>query len=191
MPSDHTLGSFQEDPHRCRSKKERRLPPSRSRTRTAKRVALKDFKGRNVIVYFYPRDDTPGCTKEAQGFRKLLKKFEKLDAVVIGISPDDAAAHQKFIKKYKLNFPLLCDPDKKVMTKYGAFGEKMMYGKKTKGVIRSTVWVRPERQGQEALGAGREGGGPSGEGVGGDGSRGRLISDILTGSLRAAPAAGR
>jgi peroxiredoxin Q/BCP len=107
------------------------------------KVALKDYKGRNVIVYFYPRDDTPGCTKEAQGFRALARKLAKHDAVVIGISPDSEASHQKFIAKYKLNFPLLCDPDKKVMTKYGAFGEKMMYGKKTQGVIRSTVWVGP------------------------------------------------
>ena len=107
------------------------------------KVSLKDYKGQNVIVYFYPRDDTPGCTKEAQGFRALQKKFEKHDAVVLGISPDGETAHQKFIKKYKLNFELLCDPDKKVMTKYGAFGEKMMYGKKTTGVIRSTVWVDP------------------------------------------------
>ncbi len=105
------------------------------------KVSLKDYRGGDVVVYFYPRDDTPGCTKEAQGFRSLLKKFEKLGVSVIGISPDGAAAHQKFIAKYKLNFPLLSDPDKKVMTKYGAFGEKMMYGKKTQGVIRSTVWV--------------------------------------------------
>ncbi len=107
------------------------------------KVALKDFKGRNVIVYFYPRDDTPGCTKEAEGFRKLHKKLEKLDAVVIGISPDDAESHAKFARKYKLPFTLLSDPDKKVMTRYGAFGEKMMYGKKVEGVIRSTVWVGP------------------------------------------------
>jgi peroxiredoxin Q/BCP len=108
------------------------------------KVALKDYKGQNVIVYFYPRDDTPGCTKEAQGFRSLAKEFAKQDAVVIGISPDDEEKHQKFIKKYKLNFPLLCDSDKKVMTRYGAFGEKMMYGKKVQGVIRSTVWVGPD-----------------------------------------------
>ena len=108
------------------------------------KVALKDFKGRHVIVYFYPRDDTPGCTKEAQGFRALAKRFAKHDAVILGISPDAEATHQKFIAKYKLNFDLLCDPDKKVMTKYGAFGEKMMYGKKTVGVIRSTVWVGPD-----------------------------------------------
>jgi len=107
-------------------------------------VALKDFKGQDVIVYFYPRDDTPGCTKEAEGFRKLHKKLEKLNAVVIGVSPDSSASHAKFASKYKLPFTLLSDPDRSVMEKYGAFGEKMMYGKKTMGVIRSTVWVGPD-----------------------------------------------
>jgi len=108
-----------------------------------KQVRLADFKGKDVILYFYPRDDTPGCTKEAQGFRDLWKKIQKRGAVVIGVSPDGEAAHQKFIEKYDLPFPLLCDPEKSVMKKYGAFGEKMMYGKKTQGVIRSTVWIGP------------------------------------------------
>ncbi|MGH0032959.1 MAG: peroxiredoxin [Myxococcota bacterium] len=106
-----------------------------------KKVALKDLKGQDVILYFYPRDDTPGCTKEAQGFRKLWKRIQKQGATVLGVSPDDEASHQKFVDKYDLPFPLLCDPDRKVMTRYGAFGEKMMYGKKTTGVIRSTVWI--------------------------------------------------
>jgi peroxiredoxin Q/BCP len=108
------------------------------------KISLKDYRGRSVIVYFYPKDDTPGCTKEAQGFRELWKPIQKQDAVVLGISPDGEAAHQKFIRKYKLPFPLLSDPDRKVMTTYGAFGEKMMYGRKTVGVIRSTVWVGPD-----------------------------------------------
>jgi thioredoxin-dependent peroxiredoxin len=108
------------------------------------KVSLKDFKGRNVIVYFYPKDDTPGCTKEACGFRDLWKDIQKLDAVVLGISPDDGASHGKFAVKYRLPFTLLSDPDKKVMEKYGAWGEKMMYGRKTTGVIRSTVWVGPD-----------------------------------------------
>jgi peroxiredoxin Q/BCP len=107
------------------------------------KISLADFRGQNVIVYFYPRDDTPGCTKEAQGFRDLWVKIKKEDTVILGISPDGAASHEKFIKKYKLPFTLLSDPDRKVMTKYGAFGDKMMYGKKTRGVIRSTVWVAP------------------------------------------------
>jgi len=109
-----------------------------------KRVALKDFAGRDVIVYFYPRDDTPGCTKEACGFRDLGKQIDEHGAAVIGISPDDAESHARFAKKYALPFTLLSDPDKKVMEKYGAFGEKMMYGKKTRGVIRSTVWIGPD-----------------------------------------------
>ena len=107
------------------------------------KVALKDLRGRNVIVYFYPRDNTPGCTKEACGFRDLWQDIQKQDAVVLGISPDSAASHQKFATQYQLPFTLLCDPDKKVMAKYGAWGEKMMYGKKTVGVIRSTVWIGP------------------------------------------------
>jgi peroxiredoxin Q/BCP len=107
-------------------------------------VALKGLRGQNVIVYFYPRDNTPGCTKEACGFRGLWKDMQKQDTVVLGISPDSAASHEKFVTKYKLPFTLLCDPDKKVMGKYGAWGEKMMYGKKTIGVIRSTVWVGPD-----------------------------------------------
>ena len=97
-----------------------------------------------MILYFYPKDDTPGCTKEACGFRDDWKTIQKLGAVVIGVSPDGGASHQKFAAKYKLPFPLLSDPDKKVMTKYGAWGEKMMYGKKTIGVIRSTVWIGPD-----------------------------------------------
>ena len=107
-------------------------------------VALEDFAGQHVIVYFYPRDDTPGCTKEACGFRDLWKKIQKRDAVVLGISPDGEESHTKFAKKYRLPFTLLSDPGKKTMEKYGAWGEKMMYGKKTTGVIRSTVWIGPD-----------------------------------------------
>jgi peroxiredoxin Q/BCP len=108
------------------------------------KVSLKGFRGRNVIVYFYPKDDTPGCTKEACGFRNLWEDFCKLDTVVLGISPDGTSAHERFKAKYELPFTLLSDPEKKVMTKYGAFGEKTMYGKKIMGVIRSTVWVGPD-----------------------------------------------
>ncbi len=108
------------------------------------KVALKDYRGKDVIVYFYPKDDTPGCTKEARGFRELWQQIQERDTVVIGISPDGQASHEKFKKKYDLPFTLLSDPDKKVMGVYGAFGEKMMYGKKTVGVIRSTVWIGPD-----------------------------------------------
>jgi peroxiredoxin Q/BCP len=108
------------------------------------KVALKDFRGQNVIVYFYPKDDTPGCTKEACGFRDLNREIQNAGAVILGVSPDNQASHERFIGKYELPFTLLTDPDKKVMIRYGAFGEKMMYGKKVMGIIRSTVWIGPD-----------------------------------------------
>ena len=109
-----------------------------------KPVSLADFRGKNVVLYFYPKDDTPGCTKEACGFRDAWKTIQKANTVVLGVSADAAASHQKFRDKYKLPFPLLTDADRKVMTTYGAYGDKVMYGKKTKGVIRSTVWIGPD-----------------------------------------------
>ncbi len=121
---------------------EGKAPPAFTlKDQNGSKVALKDLKGRPVVIYFYPKDDTPGCTKEACGFRDLWSEIEATGAVVLGISPDDADAHQAFINKYQLPFTLLSDPDKKVMEKYGAWGEKNMYGKKTVGVIRSTVLV--------------------------------------------------
>ena len=124
---------------------EGKAPPAFSlKDANGKTVALSDFKGKNVVVYFYPKDDTPGCTKEACGFRDLWQDIRKTGTVVLGISADAAPSHQKFIDKYKLPFPLLSDPDRAVMTKYGAWGEKMMYGKKTTGVIRSTVLIGPD-----------------------------------------------
>ena len=111
---------------------------------SGKTVTLADFAGKDLVLYFYPRDDTPGCTKEACGFRDAWKDIQKLGAIVVGVSPDSGASHDKFARKYKLPFPLLSDPDRKTMTAYGAFGEKMMYGKKTQGVIRSTVWIGPD-----------------------------------------------
>ncbi|MCY4143646.1 MAG: thioredoxin-dependent thiol peroxidase [Gammaproteobacteria bacterium] len=104
-------------------------------------VSLESFKGKNVVVYFYPRDDTPGCTKEACGFRDLWDEIQDNNTVVLGISPDNEKAHRKFVDKYQLPFTLLCDPDHSVMKNYGAYGEKTMYGKKMLGVIRSTVVV--------------------------------------------------
>ncbi len=124
---------------------EGKAPPAFTLTdQHGKKVALKDLKGKNVVVYFYPKDDTPGCTKEACGFRDHWKEIQKTGTVVLGVSPDGAASHQKFIDKYKLPFDLLSDTDRAIMTKYGAFGEKMMYGKKTMGVIRSTVLIGPD-----------------------------------------------
>ena len=107
-------------------------------------VSLEDFQGRNIVIYFYPKDDTPGCTKEACGFRDLWSEIEKSGAVVLGVSPDGAESHIRFIGKYQLPFTLLSDPDRTMMARYGAYGEKMMYGKKVMGIIRSTVWVGPD-----------------------------------------------
>ncbi len=109
-----------------------------------KKVSLKDFSGQDVLLYFYPKDDTPGCTKEACGFRDAWKELQKRGVVVLGVSPDSAESHQRFRAKYRLPFALLSDPDRKVMQRYGAFGEKMMYGKKVEGVIRSSVWIGPD-----------------------------------------------
>ena len=108
------------------------------------KVSLKDFAGRDVILYFYPRDDTPGCTKEACGFRDAWDELRELGAVVLGVSADDAESHQRFAAKYRLPFTLLSDPDRRDMTAYGAYGEKTMYGRKGVGVIRSTVWIGPD-----------------------------------------------
>jgi len=119
-------------------------PPFTLQDAEGRAVSLKDFAGKEVILYFYPKDDTPGCTKEACGFRDLWKEIAKAGGVVLGVSADDAQSHQKFTAKYRLPFPLLSDPERKTMKTYGAYGEKMMYGKKTTGVIRSTVWIGPD-----------------------------------------------
>ena len=116
------------------------LPDPSGRT-----VRLGDYRGRKaVVLYFYPKDDTPGCTKEACGFRDLWKDIRKAGAVVLGVSADGGESHRKFADKCHLPFTLLSDPDRKTMKAYGAYGEKMMYGKKTVGVIRSTVWIGPD-----------------------------------------------
>ncbi len=109
-----------------------------------KKVSLSDFRGRDVILYFYPRDDTPGCTKEACGFREAWSDIQELGAVVLGVSGDDAVSHERFAAKYRLPYTLLSDPDRRVMGEYGAYGQKTLYGKKTVGVIRSTVWIGPD-----------------------------------------------
>jgi thioredoxin-dependent peroxiredoxin len=109
-----------------------------------RKVSLADQAGKNVVLYFYPKDDTPGCTKEACGFRDAWSDLQGLGAVVLGVSPDSSASHGRFAEKYRLPFPLLADPDRTVLTAYDAYGEKTMYGKKMMGVIRSTVWIGPD-----------------------------------------------
>jgi thioredoxin-dependent peroxiredoxin len=106
-----------------------------------KPVSLADFKGSKLLVYFYPKDDTPGCTKEACQFNENLQAFQQAKVPVIGISADSAATHVKFRNKYGLQFPLLTDASRQVMEQYGAYGEKMMYGKRVTGVIRSTFLI--------------------------------------------------
>jgi peroxiredoxin Q/BCP len=122
----------------------RRAPDFTLPDAAGKRVSLADFEGRDVIVYFYPKDDTPGCTKEACGFRDHWKDLQAAGVAVLGISADSGASHAKFAAKYRLPFPLLSDPDRTVMEAWGAYGDKVMYGRTTKGVIRSTVWIGPD-----------------------------------------------
>jgi peroxiredoxin Q/BCP len=107
-------------------------------------VSLAGLKGSWVVLYFYPRDDTPGCTVEACEFTEGLEAFAGLDAVVLGCSPDSPEKHQKFIAKHDLKVRLLSDPDHGVMEAYGAWGEKKMYGRTSMGVIRSTVLIDPK-----------------------------------------------
>ena len=106
-----------------------------------KNIALKDLKSKNVIIYFYPKDDTPGCTVEACGLRDSFKEIEKLNAVILGVSPDSVKSHDKFITKFKLPFTLLADEDKKMCQDYGVWVEKSMYGKKYMGVARTTFII--------------------------------------------------
>jgi peroxiredoxin Q/BCP len=109
-----------------------------------KEHSLEDYKGKTVVLYFYPKDNTPGCTKEACGFRDLTPRLKKSGVVVLGVSKDSLESHEKFAGSYKLPFTLLSDPKAEVMKKYGAFGKKMMYGKQVEGTIRSTVIIGPK-----------------------------------------------
>ena len=106
-----------------------------------KKISLKDFIGQKVVLYFYPKDDTSGCTKEACSFSDDLPKFSKIDAVVLGVSPDSVKSHKKFSEKYKLKFDLLADDEKKVVEKYDVWKEKSMYGRKYMGVERTTFII--------------------------------------------------
>lgn len=107
-------------------------------------VKLSQFRGKQVILYFYPADDTPGCTKQACGFRDNYAALAQAGAVVLGVSPDSVESHVKFKEKYHLNFPLLSDPDHKVAEMYGAWGEKNNYGRKYVGLIRSHAVIDPK-----------------------------------------------
>ncbi|HEX7152467.1 MAG TPA: thioredoxin-dependent thiol peroxidase [Thermoanaerobaculia bacterium] len=116
-----------------------RLPSTRG-----KEVSLKEFKGKDVILYFYPKDDTPGCTAEACSFRDHEADLTKHHAVVLGVSTDSLESHQKFLDKHHLNFPLLSDQTADVAKMYGVWKEKNMYGRRTWGVARTTYWIGPD-----------------------------------------------
>jgi len=108
------------------------------------RLSLADFKGKNVILYFYPKDDTPGCTKEACAFRDNFAEFKKRGAVVLGVSPDSPKSHDKFVEKFKLPFTLLADEEKKIVAAYGVWGEKSFMGRKYMGTYRVTFLIGPD-----------------------------------------------
>lgn len=108
------------------------------------KVSLADFQGRNVVLYFFPRDDTPGCTKEACAFRDQFAAFQAKDAVVLGVSTDPVKAHDKFVKKFQLPFPLLADEEKKIVQAYGVWGEKSFMGRKFLGTHRVTFLIGPD-----------------------------------------------
>ncbi|MFN3409957.1 MAG: thioredoxin-dependent thiol peroxidase [Limisphaerales bacterium] len=129
-------------------------------------VALADFKGKTVVLYFYPKDDTPGCTKEACAFRDVFAAFQKKGVVVLGVSPDPVKSHDKFARKHDLPFPLLADEDHQIAEAYGVWGEKVFMGRKYQGVHRVTfligpdgkirkIWpkVKPEEHAEEVLAA--------------------------------------
>jgi|SRR5215211_7176897 len=116
-------------------------PDFELRSDSGETVRLSDFRGKPVVLYFYPADDTPGCTKEACGFRDAYRVFEERGAVILGVSPDDEASHARFREKYGLPFTLLADPDHSVAEAYDAWGEKTLYGKKSVGLKRTTYVI--------------------------------------------------
>ena len=118
-----------------------KAPLFEGKSQTGEPIALKDFKGQKVILYFYPADFTPGCTTQACNLRDGYKELQDAGIAVIGISPDDEEKHQRFVDEYSLPFPLLADPDHKIMEKYGAWGEKNRYGKIVVGVKRTTFLI--------------------------------------------------
>jgi peroxiredoxin Q/BCP len=150
--------------------KEGDVAPAFMADSTSGPIRLSDLKGKPVVLYFYPRDDTPGCTKEACAFRDSYDAFRKAGAVVLGVSTDPVRSHAKFIEKYKLPFPLLADPEKKLVESYGVWGQKTFMGRKYQGTHRITfligadgrikkIWpkVKPEEHAAEVLAAASQG----------------------------------
>jgi peroxiredoxin Q/BCP len=121
-----------------------KAPSFKLKNQDAKAISLSDFKGKPIVLYFYPKDDTPGCTKEACNFRDEFPKFGKMKAEIIGVSIDSVESHKKFANKFKLPFNLLSDEKKEVVEKYGVWQEKSMYGKKYMGIVRTTFIIDTE-----------------------------------------------
>jgi peroxiredoxin Q/BCP/two-component system osmolarity sensor histidine kinase EnvZ len=133
-------------------KKNQPAPPFSSPSQDNKTVSLSDYRGKkNVVLYFYPKDDTPGCTIEANDFTALAKDFADLDTVVIGVSKDSCESHQAFIKKYSLNVPLLADTSGELCESYGVWQEKEKQGVKKMGIVRSTFIINKDGNVQEAM----------------------------------------
>lgn len=124
----------------------KKAPPFNLDGNDGKRHSLEGYRGKTVVLYFYPKDNTPGCTKEACGFRDLNASLKKSGAVVVGVSKDTLNSHTKFAEKFQLPFVLLSDPKTETMKKYGAWGKKSMYGKAVEGTIRSTVIIDTKGQ---------------------------------------------
>ncbi len=118
-----------------------KAPAFRTTNQEGEKVSLGDYKGKKVVLYFYPKDDTPGCTKEACSFRDAWSKFRKKGVTVLGVSVDDEKSHRKFADKFSLPFPLLADTDKSIVKSYGVWGEKSMYGRKYMGTHRVTYLI--------------------------------------------------
>ncbi len=119
-------------------------PAFTAKTNGGQIVSLADYAGRHVVLYFYPKDDTPGCTKEACAFRDVFADFTKKGAVVLGVSADPVKAHDKFVLKFRLPFPLLADEDKRIVQAYGVWGEKTFMGRKYQGINRVTFLIGPD-----------------------------------------------
>ena len=121
-----------------------KAPDFTAKEQNGNTVSLSDFKGKNVILYFYPKDDTPGCTAEACNFRDNYQSLLGKGFAVIGVSIDNEKSHKKFEKKYSLPFPLIADPDRKIVEEYGLWAEKSMFGKKYMGTLRTTFLINPK-----------------------------------------------